>query len=435
MRWFGIIAVLGAAPALYLAGRARGGAIGGFFAMAVVLLSPNTVVMAGEIRAYPLFLTFAAWASWCYLRCLEPTNGNRLSRLAALSVMLALSAYTHFFGVVFASAILASLFAERILAGKGAGRVLVAGLCCAAALLGLIPFLMSAVSVSTDTSVVPSTSFKQVAIDLARLGYRLFLHGSHSVYLFAFISTALGLLGLIILLLLRDVKKDHSTFRSKQTVFLLLPLALAGVTLPILDFLIGSFAVLAPHYNIWMLPLVAILLAGPFVSDEVSSWYTRFAKGFAVIALTGHLVASAVLLQNASLYSHGPGEWVADLWSDTNRPIVIHDGSGVWAHAYFPLHYLSGGTAVQLLAQSDGTLSRILPDGLEPVSEFTRYVSQLDRFLRVRVEDMDSNALARIARGEGTCKPQPPLGAKEFNSDYYCAYAAAAVSTEPKIRQ
>ena len=38
------------------------------FAAAEVLLSPNQVAMAGEIRAYPLFLALSAWAVLAFLR-------------------------------------------------------------------------------------------------------------------------------------------------------------------------------------------------------------------------------------------------------------------------------------------------------------------------------------------------------------------------------
>lgn len=429
MRWFGIAATTAAAPALYLAGRMRGGMSGGLFVVAVVLFSPNTLVMAGEIRAYPLFLTFSAWSVWAFLRCLDPAIGNRPGRLAALSVLLVLTAYTHFFGIVLAGAVLATLLVERILSGAGIRPILVAVLCSTVALAGLLPFVLSAVTVSGDGGAATGTSLREVAAEGARLVYRLFLHGTHSVYLGVFLATGLGLIGLAIMSLAGSRHRfDADASRARHPAFVLLPLALAGVALPLLDLRIGSFAVLAPHYNLWMVPLAAVFLAGAFAPAPGRSWYPRIAQVFGIVAIAGHLAAGAILLRHAPLYSHGPGDWLAERWAETTHPTIVHDGTGLWGHAYFPLHYLSGGDAVQLLARNDGTLWRILPVGLEPVADPTTYLSTLGHVLRVRVEDMNSGELALIVRGEAPCEPQPPAGADPASLEYFCAYAAAAVS-------
>lgn len=434
MRWFGVFATLAAAPALYLAGRMRGGVTGGLFVMAVVFLSPNTLVMAGEIRAYPLFLTLSAWSVWAFLRCLAPDTGNRIGRLAALTILLVLTAYTHFFGIVLAGALLATLLIERILSGDSVRPILLAGLCGAVALGGLVPFVLSAVAKSGDVGAATESSLRDVAAASARLFFRLFLHGSHSVYMSVLLATGLGLLGLAILTLARLRRKvDRETFGPRQGAFILLPLMLAGIALPILDLSIGSFEVLAPHYNLWMVPLAAVFIAGAFAPNPGHAWFTRSAQVFGVIVLVGYLAANAIVLRHAPVYSHGPGEWLAKLWVETQRPAIVHDETGHWGHAYFPLHYLSNGDAVQMLSRNDGTLWRIQPVGLEPVTDSTAYLSTFNHVMRVRVETMNSGDLAQIVRGEVSCKPQPPAGAELVSLKYFCAYTAASVFVVPNI--
>mgnify|MGYP006289719967 CR=1 FL=1 len=66
MRWFGIVAVAAAAPALFMAGRRAAGPLGGLFCLTFLLLSPNLISQSVAIRAYPLFFTFCAWGTWCF---------------------------------------------------------------------------------------------------------------------------------------------------------------------------------------------------------------------------------------------------------------------------------------------------------------------------------------------------------------------------------
>jgi hypothetical protein len=435
MRGFGITATLAAAPALYLAGQMRAGAIGGLFVLAVVLLSPNTLVIAGEIRAYPLFFMFTAWCAWAFLRCIDPDAGDRPEKLAALSLLLVLTAYTHFFGIVLAGVLLGTLFVQRCLSGAPVRPVLFASLSTAVALIGLVPFVLHAVNLSGVGGATASSSLRDVAVASGLLLYRLFLHGSHSVYVGVFVATALALLGLAALVFYRLIlAAAQPRSDSMQSALVLLPLAIAGLTLPVLDLLIGSFAVLAPHYNLWMVPLAAVFLSGAFTLDRTGSLYFCTAHIFAIAAIGGHLVADTILLRNASLYSHGPGEWVADRWLEAERPAVIYESSGPWAQAYFPLNYLSGGEAVQLLRQSDGTLWRILPGGLEPIADPSARMQAFDGKLLVRVQTMYSADLAQIIRGERLCTPQPPKGVGPAKIGYFCAYAAAAVKLAPELR-
>lgn len=425
MRRFGIVAVLAAAPALYLAGRMRGGEAGGLFAVAVVLLSPGLLVMAGEIRAYPLFLSLSAWSVLAFLRCLDPAMGNRPGRLAALSVLLVLTGYAHFFGVVLAAVLFATLLAERMVACRPWLPVLLAGLASLVLLTGLLPFVLAAVTVSGGGGAAGGSSLREVVVALARLGFRLFLHGSHGVYPAILLATGLALAGLAVLALAGALRPARDRAAGVPGLWLLVPLVLAGIGLPLLDLRIGSFEVLAPHYNLWMVPLVAVFLAGAFAAQGRAM--SRVARGLGVLAILGHLAAGAILLRHAPLYSHGPGEWLAARWQAAPGTVILHDGSGLWAAAYFPLHYLSGGAAVQRLQGPDGTISRIRPGGLEALANPQAVLSGEAPVLRVRVEEMDNAALARIIRGTAACAPLAPAGLDGGPVETFCSYAAAAV--------
>lgn len=429
MRWFGITAVAVAVPALYMAGRLQGGALGGLFVVAFVLLAPNTLIIAGEIRAYPLFLALSAWSVWAFLRCLDPAGGDRIGRLLTLSVFLALSAYTHFFGVVLAGTLFFALLIMRVRAGAGVLRVLGAGLATGVSFVGLAPFVLAALSKSAKDGPDEVTSVMQVAENAVRLVLRLFLHGSHSVYPVALFVTAIALLGLAALLLLGSARAADTDRRpASQSLALFIPLMTAGLALPVLDLLIGGFEVLAPHYNLWMLPVAAVLLSGAFAAGSVQPWLSQGAKVLGAAVLLGHAVASFVLLRNATLYSHGPGEWVYAQWQEAPDHAIIHDSNGLWAHAYFPVHYLSGGAAVQILARPDGSLARIRPTGFEPISGVAAVLSAQEGLLLVRVENKGSEALAQIARGDRACRVAAPGDGQQSELVQFCAFSSASVA-------
>ncbi len=435
MRWFGIFVTLAAAPALYLSGRKVGGIIGGIFATALVLLSPNTLVMAGEIRAYPLFLTLSAWSVWAFLRCLEPGIGNRTPRLAVLSVFLVIASYTHFFGVVLAAALFATLVVHRILFSDPLRPILLMGVCGAISLIGLAPFVLGALAVSSGEGAAAGTTVREAATAGLRLFPRLVFHGSHGVYIVVLVGTGLGLLGLAALSLWRSsCRTDGRHFSICSRAFLLLPLVIAAATLPVLEYFIGNFSVLSANYNIWMIPLMATFLVGAFANRTETFWSIRIAHIFAVTALLGHLIAGTILLRHAAIYVHGPGEWVTELWREMKRPAIIHDGKGRWGHAYFPLHFLSEGTAVQFLQREDGTLWQILPGGLDLAPNQEGFLSAFKSILYVRVGTLNSRDLAQVIRGDVICGAVAHSATPSASLEHFCAYASASATVIPTPR-
>ena len=184
MRWFGIFATLLAAPALFLSGKMRGGIGGGLFVLTWVLLSPNTLFIAGEIRTYPLFLPISAWSVWASLRCLDPQSGTQTRGLVTLTILHLLTAYTHFFCIVFAGLLFISLPIECIWSGRGVGQLLVAGICGTVALVGKIPFIVWSLKFSGGDEVANNPPLAEIIVAWTRLLFRVFLHWCMGEYPF-----------------------------------------------------------------------------------------------------------------------------------------------------------------------------------------------------------------------------------------------------------
>jgi len=428
MRWFGVFATLLAAPALYLSGTMRGGTWGGLFVLTLVLLSPNTLIIAGEIRAYPLFLSLSAWSVWAFLRCVDPKSGTQTRRLVTLTILLLLTAYTHFFGIVFAGLLFISLLIERIWSGRGVGQLLSAGICGTVALVGVIPFVVWSLNFSGGGDVANNPPLAEVAVAWTRLLFRVFLHGCMGVYPFILGAACLSILGIASLAVFREIRMRPPASGSWQGLFLLLPLLIAFFVLPILDFWIASFAVLSNNYNLWMVPLAAVFISGAFACDQDNVVYQRCAKAFGLVLVASLLIGDAVLLRHAPLYSHSASEWLADIW-ETERPIIIHEGSGKWGSAYFGLHYLSDGKAIQLLAQNDGTMWRIRPDGLVLIDDPVRYLWASDKTLHVLSFNLRNKDLSRLIRSEAHCGPDLESWDQRTDVRSYCAYNSSFVAT------
>jgi len=178
MRWFGIIAVTAAAPALYLSGRAAGGRLGGYFMLLLLFSSPILMVQSVEIRAYPLFFTFSAWAIWYFSELiLSPEPQRTIRQHVLFGVFLLLAAYTHFFGMVAAACLLTALFVHHLWLRHPIKPVLVTGGTVFVLSLASAPFILAAVGASGEgRTIAEALSFSDIGRDAGWLGFRLFFH-------------------------------------------------------------------------------------------------------------------------------------------------------------------------------------------------------------------------------------------------------------------
>ncbi len=435
MRWFGIVAVSTAAPAIYMTGRAAGGRIGGYFMLLLLFSSPMLMVQSVEIRAYPLFFTFSAWAIWCFSELiLSPKPHRTIRQYVLFGVFLLLAAYTHFFGMVAAACLLTALFVHHLWLRYPISPVLVTGGVVLVLSLGLAPFILAAVGVSgEDRANVEALVISDIGRDAGRLGFRLFFHPVVLSVPVILAVNLLGIGGLICLSFLRGLSDWTSRGKSSSSetlpalVCILLPLIFAFLGLPTLKLLISSFDVLAPHYNIWMIPITGILLSFSFQSK--SRLMKRLSMGLGIMVILGNLVSTVQLLRQATLYSHGPGEWINDVIKKPSDTLIIHDAAGVWGNPYFSLFYLTNGEATQWLRHQDGRIDLILKSGLTPVAAPQSDRDRFSMVIEMETRNFDSRRLAKIAAGKQSCEFQTdwiqgnlPLKKIEF----FCAYAAAA---------
>lgn len=437
MRWFGIATVIASAPALLLAGYHVARWRGGIFCLAFCFLSPNILVQAVEIRSYPLFFTLSAWASLFFSRLVIPSQDRRAGReildLILLASFLLAAVYTHFYGLVFAACIFGALFTDRLLRGGAVSSLLVVASVAAIFSLGVTPFILAAFNVSDPSATSGAVLEAPLAIgailretlgDIIRLAIRTIMHGSHFVYL---ASAGLTVLGATCLGTLIFTAKNT----SRDGAVLLGPLIIAFPLLAGLSLLVSSFDVLAPHYNLWMQPLVAVFLSLAFCLKS-PPWRIRAAHVGGVFAIVGHLAASAVFLSNSRYFTHGPGEWVASMITDPSRALVVHDGSGPWAHVYFPVHYLTGGKTTQALIQSGGELVWVTPSGLVSINESEdEFVSRYDIVFNVSVRNRDTLFIGRRIREADSCGGGELTRVVGFAGIglpvFYCANAAATL--------
>lgn len=415
MRLFGIVAILCGAPAIYLTavGLAPRGAdwrVPGF-ALAATYLTPGMIIQAVEIRAYPLYFAFAAWAVWAYMRALADT---RARWLLALALFCLAAGYTHFFGVVMAGTLWFSLLVLRSLRKEKGFQVFLAGLATGASFIGLVPFIAAAVNVSAtaEAGVDLIASLR----DTLRMVFRMNLHGVHLSSMFIAGAVLVGLAGLLLASLIVLFRR-----RSAESIGLVLPLLIAVVALPALKLAVGSFDVLAPHYNLWMVPLFVL-----FLSLALADLQTRkIATVFAILMIAAHLAASLRLLNYADFYTHGPAERVMAALDAPEKTVVIHDGKGEWGMLYFPLYYLSEGRLTQIVRTEGESDRMVVPGGF---SSETPDMNSFPIRVYARSKNLDSQELARRLQNPGDCGI--PAMQEETAADIrsYCAFQGTTIA-------
>lgn len=446
LRWMGILAVCLAAPAVYLSGKSVGGRNGGILALGLVLLSGNVIVGSVEIRAYPLYFAASAWATYFFVRLVVLSDcKNSTHDLVLLCVFLLLSIYSHFFGVVAAACMLSALVVNEWLSERGISRILIAIASLVLLASAITPFVLAAVNVSSDgaaQAVAPSL-FDSLR-GLVRLTFRLAAHSSYLAapsVLALFLAALAGLAAIAVIRVWSDPRNtpadgSMSLLTGRQVVVLTLPLVFAICGLTVVNQYVNSFDVLAPHYNLWLLPLPAILLAVAYSRLEHGPSWMRLAAHIAgVIAIACNIVAVFMLLRQPLLYSHGPGEWAVEAIRDPQATLVIHDGTGPWGFLYFPLHYLTGGEVTQWVSDPAGGFTHVTPNGSSPIASPKAQAKKFTTIIQVKSRSLDSFEIGSIARGSVECEfdsfPTVDIGKEKANlAEYrhFCAFVSASLA-------
>lgn len=417
MRLLGIVAMLLGAPALWLSARRISGEAGAAVALALVYLAPGMISQAAEIRAYPIYFAFSLWAAWAFLRALERPDTGQLAVLGLFSLA---AIYTHYFGLVMAGSLWFALLLAQIVRRGRVLAVLAGGVLTLALSAGIVPFLLAAVGMPGATQAHPGLS--EVLRDAVRLGFRLLLHGTHLAHPAVAAVTLLGLGGLAVLAIVAVLRAPRGS-RLRDVPWLLVPLALAFVVLPALKLRVSGFDVLAPHYNLWMVPPVALFLTAGLADAGLR----RIALVCGLAVAGAHLAADVVLARHPDFYTHGPGDWVADAIPDPATTVVIHDAGGAWGAPYFALYYRTGGTLTQLLRSPREPDRQLLPgQAPQPVPE--GFVDRFATQILLRTETRTSAELNRLLSAPGDCgipAMAAPAGARVLSR---CAYDSATMA-------
>ncbi|HMB02906.1 MAG TPA: glycosyltransferase family 39 protein, partial [Isosphaeraceae bacterium] len=193
LRWLGVTCVGLATFLIFQTARKAWGLAAGVAAGLLFALSPNVIVVAVAIRAYPLFLLASAATFLCLTRLLADPVEDRPGWLIGMAVCGIVASYTHFFGLVaIGSCLLATLILVPSLGGR-IGPVLMAIAVVGLVSLGITPFVFASIKIYSNcggTAAVPSVVAK--AHGLATTLCRLF---SSPVMLISPIALAASFLG------------------------------------------------------------------------------------------------------------------------------------------------------------------------------------------------------------------------------------------------
>jgi 4-amino-4-deoxy-L-arabinose transferase-like glycosyltransferase len=331
---------------------------------ALLAFSPNFLVEAAEIRAYAAFIFFSTVLIYSYLRLLAARPTPSSFDLWSFALAAALCSYTHFFGIVISAGgflcLLASYLplesrAERSRMVRKAQWPLLFYLI---SFIALFPFIFSAVKLSGGGDVNTAAAALPFSVrihDFIKLIYRLFSHQS-----------MLGIPGLSVAALLAGLTLmvfaaiPGSNQRARQLLGFLLVnfvlIALAGLTT-------SAFGAFAPSYNVWALPVTALLSASALTHKNRN---IRIMSALCIgVLIAADCYATLRLSTAGEIYGHTRSTIVKTA-VDAAGPrnvVVLYVNDAAWS-TYFALaydyegglrQYIVGGSTVHLIGPPVGS--------------------------------------------------------------------------------
>jgi hypothetical protein len=352
LRAFGVVCVSLSVAVTFAAAR-RG--FGTFVAVLTALLlglAPNVVTNAVEIRAYPIFLLEASFGFYFLVRYASDHAERSGYWLTWMVVTCIAGMFTHLFGVVFAGALIIGAFVISLQRFREIRRPAFATAVLAVCGLGLIPFIRAAFAISGNGPQEQSVAGKSTLSAIARLVYQLCAHPVTSLNAGAVVAAIVGLL-LLLLSLVARLKAVNLKERS-------LAVALAsGLTVVALAGLVANgFEPLAPHYNIWILPGLYLLLAAGVASTSRPA--RQLALVGALLLIGGNVYSDTQLAIHGRNFAHGTEPQLETLVRHFGGPgkvaIVYENGSDLppgynaWPFDYYSLAYIYGKDLPQYVA-------------------------------------------------------------------------------------
>ena len=358
MRWFGVLCIGLALILVFEAARQMWGLGAGLAAGLLFGLSPNAIVTAVEIRAYPLFVLFAAGGFFCLMRIVSPTANHRWRWILCMALLSLIAAYTHFFGLLLAGALFLSALLVSLFRRANVAPIALAGSAVMAAAWGLQPFVAAAFEKSGGNSTPEAPDLKQ----FVRYIYRgLFGHPALSV------STAMVLLAVTGAVIAGSIAMwpRRRSASSGYAVFIALVAGMGVAALA--SFRFSAFDGMQPSYNLWRLPGLALLL-GSAVAASSRALRTMAIIGCGLLIVSEGFAASQLML-HGTYFAHGPHRQLAALIEELGAAnvAVVHDGPAAWGNVYFPIRYEFNGEVRQFSASQAPGEVRQLPVGDEHV--------------------------------------------------------------------
>lgn len=362
MRWLGVACVSLAVSLLFAAAGRAWGLLAGSAAALLLATSPNAVMTAVEIRAYPMLILASAAIFACLIGLAEGPPSARGRWLAAMTACGIAAMYTHFFGLVafggawVAAAVLAWTRGDRI------GPLIMAAIVAGLLAMGLLPFILASAGISHEAAAGGESKL----LGIVRLVYRLFSSPPMAMSRAAVGLSAVGAAVGVVAGLSAGIR------RAPAAVAMAIALVSGGAVVVLAHLAQSSFEAARPSYNVWMLPPLMLLVASGL---STSTRAARIAVGAAVaMLLSANLYADAQLALHGDAFAHTAHGPIARILHrlDPHRTAVIHDGDTEQAwHIYSPIRYEFRGKVRQFAhVPGEGVRVSAYPSGegrLDPV--------------------------------------------------------------------
>lgn len=318
LRWLGVSATAAAVAFVYAAGRRAFGAAAGWVAGLAFALAPPVLVMAVEIRAYPIFLLASAAAAYFLAGLLGGSGTGR--DVIGLSAALASAILAHYFGLVLAAAVLVALAADALIRGRTLRPTRTIAAVVAAAGFGIVPFARESAGMThaREAGVGALARLESVG----RLLPGLTAHPSLAVFPAAGHCARGAILVLAVLAVVRAGGDRRARFGLAVALGAgLVIVAAARLTM-------RGFDAARPIYNAWMWPILCLVLASGLGSSRpVPRRVAGVAAGVLLVSLG---IGSFQLVRHGDHFAHGPCGTFSAIIRDlgTAEVAVIHDDPG-----------------------------------------------------------------------------------------------------------
>ncbi|MFW2831367.1 hypothetical protein [Sphingomonas sp. ID0503] len=394
--------IVAAGLAALLLGAARRHGVIAVLAAGVVLAGSSALTEASvEIRAYPIFFALTCLQIVALFRAFDRDRLDA-GALVPLVVLGLIAAYTHFFGLVSSMAFFAGLFIAKVRSGREAMAVIAAAAAVVIPSAGLVPFITGAQSISgveaAGLNMATVTAFALRLVGHAVAGVVPWTGGLLLVAFCVLAAVGVGCAAL----------RGLSGTRQSPLVALVVALAAGLFVTFAAAFVVKGFNPLKPSYNLWMLPVLAMIAA----VGAAELFGRRGAGRIVAIGLVAMLTVGATLTQgfflaHARWFTHGPSSLIAAaIGPDPRGTAVVYRGE--WGWGYYPLRYLYAGHADQWLVTDAGTLQRITAEAVGRDMP----ANALDGYKRVLLVDIRKASYPKLrdpsSQGGSTDAPMPP---------------------------